>query len=205
MIIVAALGTAIAFAPSWDSYALHTLSGFSQTITEGNAFANPAAVMAGDVAVMVAVVAVVAAAAFWRPVRLGAALVAGAIVPMLAQVISALILVRQPVSPTQFGVSPAQAAALGLTIHSGLTAIFWVFCAFVAILILLCSWMIISPAAEAPIDAQWPPAGPGAGVQGYPASPVGSSLPAEAGPTSQPVPNETVLTGSAASRAGPRR
>ena len=161
MIIVAALGTAIAFAPSWDSYALHTLTGFSQTITEGNAFANPAAVIAGDLAVMIAVVAVVAAAAFWRPVRLGAALVAGAIVPMLAQVISALILARQPVSPTQFGISPAQAAGIGLTIHSGLTAIFWVFCAFVAILILLCSWMIISPAAEAPDHGQWLAAGPG--------------------------------------------
>src|SRR5271165_250316 len=36
--IVAAIGTAIAFAPSWDSYALHTQTGVSQTITEGNAF-----------------------------------------------------------------------------------------------------------------------------------------------------------------------
>ena len=35
--------TAIAFAPPWDSYALHTQNGLSQTITAGNAFANPAA------------------------------------------------------------------------------------------------------------------------------------------------------------------
>jgi hypothetical protein len=175
MIIVAALGTAIAFAPSWDSYALRTQNGFSQTITAGNAFANPAAVIAGDVAVMVAVFAVVAVAAFWRPVRLGAALAGGAIVAMLGQAISALILVRQPVSPTLFGVSHAQAAGLGLTIHSGLTAIFWVFCAFVAILILLCGWMIISPAAEVPSRSQGLPAGtPGAGGHGYAVASVAS-------------------------------
>ena len=178
MIIVAALGTAIAFAPSWDSYALATLSGFSQTITAGNAFANPAAVMAGDVAVMVAVVAVVAVAAFWRPVRFGAALVAGAIVPMLAQVISALILVRQPASPTQFGISPAQAAGLGLTIHSGLTAIFWVFCAFVAILILLCGWMIISPAAQVPSGASYGQLMPASGTPvGQAPAPSATSAP----------------------------
>jgi hypothetical protein len=189
MIIVAALGTAIAFAPSWDSYALHAETGFSRTITAGNAFANPAAVMAGDVAVMVAVFAVVAVAAFWRPVRLGAALVAGAIVPMLAQVISALILVRQPVSPTLFGVSPAQAAAVGLTIHSGFTAIFWVFCAFVAILILLCGWMIVSPAAEVPGRRQGLPADtPGAGAYGYGATAVasyGGFAPVSAPPAAQ--------------------
>jgi hypothetical protein len=195
MIIVAALGTAIAFAPSWDSYALHALNGFSQTITAGNAFANPAAVIAGDVAVMAAVVAVVAVAAFWRPVRLGAALVAGAIVPMLAQVISALILVREPASPTQFGISPAQAAGLGLTIQSGLTVIFWVFCAFVAILILLCGWMIISPAAEVPSQAQWLPAGPGAGAHDYAATPVASY--GQFAPVSAPPAAQAPASGSA--------
>ena len=167
MTVVAALGTAIAFAPSWDSYLLHTLAGVSQTVTEGNAFANPAAVIAGNVAVMVAVVAVVAVAAFWRPIRLGAALVAGVIVAMLAQVISAFILVREPVPPTQFGISQAQAAGVGLTIHSGFTPIFWVFCAFVAILILLCGWMIVSPDAAVAGPGQWLPAGTPASTYSY--------------------------------------
>ncbi len=174
MVMVAAIGTAIAFAPSWDSYALHTLTGVSQTITAGNAFANPAWVIAGNVAVMVALVAVVAVAAFWRPVRLGAALVAGATVPMAAQMISAFILVREPVSPTQFGVSPAQAAGVGLTIHAGLTAIFWVFCAFVAIMVLLCGWMIISPDATVPSAGHWLPGGTPVGMHGHAATPVAS-------------------------------
>ena len=173
MTILAGIGTAIAFAPAWDSYVLHTSTGASQTITEGNAFANPAAVIAGNVAVMIAVVAVIAVAAFWRPIRLGAALVAGAIFVMLAQIISAFILVGQPVSPTQFGVSPAQAATLGLTIHPGLTPIFWVFCVFVAILMLLCGWMIISPDAAAPSTGQWLSAGTPAGSFGSAATPVG--------------------------------
>ena len=103
MLMLAALGTAAAFAPAWDSFTLRIATGATQTVTEGNAFANPAPVIAGDVAVMVALVAVVAAAALWRPVRLGAALLAGAIIPMAAQAISALVQVAGPTSPTQFG------------------------------------------------------------------------------------------------------
>ena len=95
MLILAALGAAIAFAPSWDSYILRTAAGATQSLTAGNAFANPAPVIAGDVAVMVALVAVVVAAALWRPVRLGAALLAGAIIPMAAQAISALVAGRR--------------------------------------------------------------------------------------------------------------
>ena len=78
---LAAVGAAIAFAPSWDSYTLRTAAGLTHTLTAGNSFANPAPVIAGDVAVMVTLVAVVAAAALWRPARLGAVLLAGAVVP----------------------------------------------------------------------------------------------------------------------------
>ena len=118
---VAALGAAVAFAPSWDSYTLRTSACATQSLTAGNAFANPALVIAGNVAVMVALVAVVVAAALWRPVRLRTALLAGAIIPMAAQVVSALVLVGEPTSPTQFGISTAQAAQAGLTISSGVT------------------------------------------------------------------------------------
>ena len=118
---VAALGAAITFAPAWDSYTLRTSAGATQSLTAGNAFANPALVIAGNVAVMVALVAVVVAAALWRPVRLRTALLAGAIIPMAAQLVSALVLVGEPTSPTQFGISAAQAAQAGLTISSGVT------------------------------------------------------------------------------------
>jgi hypothetical protein len=114
-------------------------------------------VIAGDVAVMVALVAVVVTAALWRPSRLGAALLAGALIPMVAQAISALVQVSEPTSPTAFGVSRAQAAQSGLTISSGLSAAFWLYCAFVVALVMMCGWMLrsVRPAgrAAAPPDS----------------------------------------------------
>ena len=150
---VAALGTAIAFAPSWDSYVLRTAAGATQSLTAGNAFANPALVIAGDVVAMVAVVAVVFAAAAWRPVRYGAVLLAGAVIPMAAQAISALIGVGQAASPLQFGITPGQAARAGLTISSGLTPAFWIFCVFVVALILTGALMLSTPAPAPPAPA----------------------------------------------------
>ena len=91
LLILAGLGAAAAFAPSWDSFTLHSAAGQTQTITLGNAFADPGPVIAGNVIVMVALAAVVIVAALWRPVRHGAVLLAGAIIPMAAQAISAVI------------------------------------------------------------------------------------------------------------------
>ena len=176
-IILAAIGAAIAFAPSWDSFVLRTASGLTQTETAGNAFANPTPVIIGDVVVMVALVAVVAAAAFWRPRRLGAALVVGAIIPMVAQAVSAFVQVREATSPLQFGVSPSQAAGIGLTITNGLTAMFWVYCAFLATLILLCIWMLLAPDAAG--SQAFPYASQpnlGSGASGGPAQPMQAGL-----------------------------
>jgi hypothetical protein len=161
---VAGLGAAIAFAPSWDSYTLRTAAGVTQTVTAGNAFANPGLVIFGDVAVMAALVAVVVAAVLWRPVRQGAALLAGAIVPMAAQAISAFVLLGQATSPAQFGISPAEAARAGLSISSGGTAAFWIYCVFVAALIAACTRMVISPRrampyAASPVADTFSPAG----------------------------------------------
>jgi hypothetical protein len=149
---LAALGAAAAFAPSWDSYTLRTAAGTVQTVTAGNAFANPGMVIAGNLAAMAALVLVVAAAALWRPGRLGAALLAGALVPMVAQAISALVQVGEGTSPAQLGISPAQAAQAGLTISSGLTAAFWIYCVFLVVLLVAGAWMAIPrrPAAMAP-------------------------------------------------------
>jgi len=185
MLMLAALGAAIAFAPSWDSYVLRTATGASQSVTLGNAFSNPAAVIVGDVATMVALVAVVAGAALWRPIRFGAALLAGAIIPMVAQAISAFIQVGEATSPTLFGVSPAQAVAAGLTISNGLTAVFWIFCAFVVAMIASCAWMLMTPHAAGPAPsvppqppqaAVWPTPAPGVTeVSAIPAPDSGSS------------------------------
>ncbi len=154
-LVLAAVGAAIAFAPSWDKFILQTAGGFTHVITAGNAFANPAPVIVGDVLVMAALVAAVIVAALWRPMRLGAALAAGAIVPMVAQAISAGIQVNGAASPLEFGFSQAQANQIGLTIGSSLTPMFWVFCAFLATLILLCVWMLIAHESSTPQPA-WP-------------------------------------------------
>jgi hypothetical protein len=167
MLMLAALGAAIAFAPSWDSYVLRTTSGGSESITAGNAFANPAPMIVGDVVVMVALVAVVVLAALWRPIRYGAALLAGAIIPMAAQAISALIAVGETTSPALFGISPAQAAAAGLTIDNGLTPVFWIFCAFVVAMIASCAWMLMTPHGAVPEPPR--PSHPSAGQPGQPA------------------------------------
>jgi len=147
--VLAGLGTAAAFAPAWDSFTLRAASGQTQTITLGNAFAGPAAIVAGNVIVMVSLAAVVIVAALWRPARYGAVLLAGAIIPMAAQAISALVQVGEATSPTQFGFTPAQVSQLGLTISAGLTPAFWIYCVFVVVLVVSCAWMIFTPRDEA--------------------------------------------------------
>jgi hypothetical protein len=162
--VLLAAGAAVAFAPSWDSYTLQAPSQLIQTVTAGNVFSNPGPVIFGNTAVMVALVAVAAAAALWRPARLGAAVLAGALIPMAAQAISALIQVSQGVSPAQFGVSAGRAAQIGLTISSGLAPAFWIYFALVLALAGTCAWMLLparpqrqsgTGAATAPVAVPW--------------------------------------------------
>jgi hypothetical protein len=144
-LVLAGFGAAAAFAPSWDSFTLVASTGTTQSVTAGNAFSNPAPVIAGDVAVMVAFAVVVIAAALWRPTVRGAALLAGAIVPMAAQAIAALVEWGQGTSPAQLGISPAVTRAAGLTVRTGVTPAFWFYCAFVLLLIVLCVRMLLPP------------------------------------------------------------
>lgn len=161
MLILAGLGVAASFAPAWDSFTLHTAAGQTQSLTVGDAFAgtNPGLVITGDVLVMIAVAVTVIVAAFWRPVRHGGVLLAGAAIPMAAQAISALVQAGEPASPAQFGISNAQAAALRLTIDSGLTPAFWIYCAFGVVLLVSCAWMLFTP-QQAAAPGLVPTAGP---------------------------------------------
>jgi len=184
-VAVAGLGVAATFGPAWDSFTIHTASGQSQTLTEGNAFAMPGAVIAGNVMVMIALVAVLVAAGLLRPVRQGGILVIGAIIPMVAQAISAIIQLLQPATPAQFGISPAQAALAGITVSSGATAVFWVYCGFAAAAVVLGVRMILpsrrAVAAQAP--SPWLPGAGPAPAFGLPgaASPAGTGWPAGGG------------------------
>ncbi|MGH3279895.1 MAG: hypothetical protein ACRDNW_12270 [Trebonia sp.] len=176
LLVLAGIGTAATFAPSWDSYLLVAkATGATQTVTAGNAFDNPGPAIAGNVCVMAAIIAVAAVAALWNPARHGALLLAGAIVPFAAQFVSALIEVAQPVSLSQFGISSAQASALRLTISPGLTGIFWVYFVFVISLLVSCAWLLTGPGH--PVMPGIPaapgqPAGEGPGAQSASAAPV---------------------------------
>jgi len=184
LLVLGGLGTAASFAPSWDAYTLQTQAG-SQTVTAGNAFSFPAPVIAANVLVMVAIIAVAIAAALSRPMRQGSALLAGAIIPMAAQAISALIQVGEPTSPTMFGLSPAQAAEAGVTISSTVTPIFWVYCVFVIALAISCAWLMTEPtlpAAPNAVPSPW--AGPmtPAGEENRNQPPVADNTAEEPGP-----------------------
>jgi hypothetical protein len=165
LLILAGIGAAVAFAPSWDSYVLHFATSASQTLTAGNAFSNPGPMIAGNLVVMIAFGLVVIAAALWRPLRLGAMLLAGAVIPMVAQAISALIQVGQATPPSTFGITPSQATQAGLTISNGLTAAFWIYCVLVAVLVVSCAWMLMTPPAPAVVAA--PVAEPGTQPAGW--------------------------------------
>jgi hypothetical protein len=145
VLTLATLGTAVTFAPAWDTFTLHTAAGASQSFTAGNAFSNPAAVIAGNVAVMVAFVGIVVVATLWRPLLTGSALLLGAIIPMAAQAVSALVQRSETTSPTLFGISPDQATRVGLTINSGLTWTFWIYCALVVTLLVAWARTLIPP------------------------------------------------------------
>jgi hypothetical protein len=166
LLVLAGIGTAAAFAPSWDSYTLTTAVTGSQTITAGDAFQEPGVVIAGNVAVMVSIIAVAALAALWRPARHGALLLAGAIVPLAAEVVSALIQAGEPASPVMFGISSAQAAAAGLSISSGVTGIFWVYFVFVISLLISCAWLFTEPGYPVMPGFQASPWQPAGGDQG---------------------------------------
>jgi hypothetical protein len=172
LLVLAGVGTAAAFAAAWDSYTVAQAAlGTVKTIQEGNAFSNPGLVIAGNVAVMVAVVAVAVLAALWRPARQGALLLAGAIIPLAAQAVSALIQISQP-PYSFFGLTQAQAAQDGVTISSGVTPIFWVYCVFVVSLLISCAWLLTAPGHPAGPASPWTPSphGDGTWAPGGPAA-----------------------------------
>jgi hypothetical protein len=188
LLVLAAIGTAAAFLPAWDSYTVVSpAAGISQTITKGNAFDAPAMVIAGNVVFIVAVVAVAVVAALWRPARQGGLLLAGAVVALAGQVVSALLQAGQSPYPL-FGTTQAQARAQGLTITSGVTPVFWVFFVFVISLLVSCAWLFTEP--RHPVmhgfpGSPWLPAGgdqPTAGRAGAPRAATDSEADAEVDP-----------------------
>jgi hypothetical protein len=72
-------------------------------------------------------------------------LLAGAVVPMAAQAISAIVQVGEAHGPAQFGIPAGTARQLGITISAGLTPAFWIYCGFLIALVVSCAWMLFTP------------------------------------------------------------
>jgi MFS family permease len=145
---IGALGAAVAFALPWDSYTLTAATtGSTQTSTAGNVFANPGAIIAGNVVTMVLIVGVLAMAIAWRPTLVGITVLAGALVPLAAQIFATL---AQPLPPlSDFGVTAAQVAEGQVSIAGSYTGWFYLYCAFIAALVVLAGWIASNTASEA--------------------------------------------------------
>jgi hypothetical protein len=109
-VLVALLAVA-AFLPSWDRYQVIDSAGQTLTVTLGNAFDQPAGIMAGELVAAFAIGVVAILGAFWAPPNVGAWMTGGALVALAAQLISAVVQVNQPISVTIAG----QRATMSLT------------------------------------------------------------------------------------------
>jgi hypothetical protein len=201
--VLAALGAAAAFAPAWDGFTLRSPAGVLETATAGYAFSQPALMITGTVLVMVGLVLVVLVAALWRPVRLGAALLAGAAIPMIAQAVSAVIQIREGASPKMFGLPSAQASQLGITASAHLTWSFWLYAAFVAALVAVFVWMLLPvrqavPSAPSPVGTPPPPPADGPAPTAAPATDVTTTATDTAPPVTDTItPAGTTTAGTA--------
>jgi hypothetical protein len=206
LLVGAGIGVALTFFPNWDSYLLHSsTTGQNQPAAGGFAFAsiNPGWVQFADVAVMVLFVLVVVVAALWRPLAAGAMLLAGAVIPMAAQAVSAMVQATEPTSALSFGYTATQVQQLGITVTNGLTPAFWIFCLCVVTLLASCAWMLITPPDRPAVGTVPVPAAGPADAVPVPAdiAPAGDA-PADAVPTGA-VPTGAVPTGAVPANAGP--
>lgn len=82
----------VALLPAWDHYQL-AFRAFNQllSVNQGNAFDQPAVVLAGTLVAAVAWAVVPIAAAFWRPARLGVVAAGGVLVAVASQAASAVV------------------------------------------------------------------------------------------------------------------
>jgi hypothetical protein len=96
--------------------------------------------------------------------------------------------VGEPTSAAQFGISPAQAARVGLTISASVTAAFWIYCGFVLALVMICAWLLWPARRPVTLAAGGYPARPGTGpaLSGGPWRSPGQLVPAYADRTNDP-------------------
>jgi len=122
LMLIATFAVVLAYLPSWDKWSavapsLHV----SGSVTEGNAFSQPAVVMAGVLLTVIGFAFVAVLGSVWSPTTVGAWATAGAVIALSSQLISAVFQLSEAVPSTAFGVSAAQARSVGLKISTSLT------------------------------------------------------------------------------------
>ncbi|HUC13613.1 MAG TPA: hypothetical protein VMS00_04085 [Acidimicrobiales bacterium] len=120
--LLATFAVVLSYLPSWDKWtavapSLHA----SGSVTEGNAFSQPAVVMAAVLLTVLGFAFVAVLGSVWYPLTVGAWATAGAVIALSSQLISAIYQLSEPVPSTAFGVSAAQARSVGLKISTSLT------------------------------------------------------------------------------------
>jgi serine/threonine protein kinase len=130
--VSAAIGTAVTFLPPWTkvTWVQH---GISHTITAKGSLAMGGVVAAGNVLVIVALIAIAIVAAVRRPIRDGTVMLAGAIVPMIAGAAYFLIL---------DSVRAYHQASIVLSYRE--TPDFWIYCPLLMLLITSCACMLVT-------------------------------------------------------------
>jgi hypothetical protein len=134
------LATAGLFLPPWDHYQLtSTVTGVSRSVNLGNGLSGPWPIVLGNLIVAASIVILAIAGIVTRRRRRGAALVAGSLAVLAGQMVSAVIQVDQPVSPTSVGLSQGTITQLGVVIKVSLTG--WFALDAIAALVLLSAMM----------------------------------------------------------------
>ena len=96
--VLAAIAAVAAFWPSWDHYHLVTAAGQVTNINLGNAFNQPAAIMAGEVFAGIAIGVTALVAALWRDPLVGAWGLAGTVIALASQVASGMVQASEPLT-----------------------------------------------------------------------------------------------------------
>jgi len=122
LMLLATFAVVLAYLPSWDKWtAVAPSLKVSNSVTEGNAFAQPAVVMAAVLVTVIGFAFVAVLGSVWYPVTVGVWATAGAVIAIASQLISAVFQLSEAVPSTAFGVSATQARSVGLKISTSLT------------------------------------------------------------------------------------
>ena len=122
LMLLATFAVVLAYLPSWDKWtAVAPSLKVSNSVTEGNAFAQPAVVMAAVLVTVIGFSFVAVLGSVWYPVTVGVWATAGAVIAIASQLISAVFQLSEAVPSTAFGVSATQARSVGLKISTSLT------------------------------------------------------------------------------------